>query len=79
MNIADQNIVILSAKRTAIGKFGGSLLPFSAADLGVFAAKAAIEEAKIKADEIDETIFGHARQAGGRPNTARQVAHRSAA
>jgi acetyl-CoA C-acetyltransferase len=49
----------------------------TAADLGVVAAKAAIERSGIPPAAIDETIFGHARQAGGGPNTARQVSHRA--
>ena len=76
-NPADE-IVILSAVRTPIGKFGGSLLPFSAADLGGVAAREAIRRAGINPADIHETIFGHARQAGGGPNTARQVARKAA-
>src|SRR5262245_8042537 len=49
----------------------------SAADLGEVAAKAAIERSGLPAAAIDETIFGHARQAGGGPNTARQVSRRA--
>src|SRR5438105_4682248 len=49
----------------------------SAADLGEVAARAAIERSGLPAAAIDETIFGHARQAGGGPNTARQVSHRA--
>ena len=49
----------------------------SAADLGEVAAKGAIERSGLPPAAIDETIFGHARQAGGGPNTARQVSHRA--
>src|SRR5437867_3066274 len=70
-------IFILSAARTPIGKFGGAFASLSAADLGETAAKAAIERSGLPAAAIDETIFGHARQAGGGPNTARQVSHRA--
>jgi acetyl-CoA C-acetyltransferase len=49
----------------------------SAADLGEVAAKAAVERSGLPPAAIDETIFGHARQAGGGPNTARQVSHRA--
>lgn len=70
-------IYILSAARTPIGKFGGSFASMSAADLAEVAAKAAIERSGLPAAAIDETIFGHARQAGGGPNTARQVSHRA--
>ena len=70
-------VYVLSAARTPIGKFGGSFAGMSAADLGEVAAKAAIERSGLPAAAIDETIFGHARQAGGGPNTARQVSHRA--
>jgi acetyl-CoA C-acetyltransferase len=72
-----QAVYILSAVRTPIGKFGGSLASLTAADMGVVAAKAAIERAGIHHDQIDETIFGSARQAGGGPNPARQISVRS--
>jgi len=72
-----REVYILSAARTPIGKFGGSLASLTAADLGVVAAQAAIERAGIRPDEIEETIFGNARQAGGGPNPARQVSIRS--
>jgi acetyl-CoA C-acetyltransferase len=72
-----QAVYILSAVRTPIGKFGGSLASLTAADMGVVAAKAAIERAGVHPDQIDETIFGNARQAGGGPNPARQISIRS--
>ena len=68
---------ILSAVRTPIGKFGGSLASLTAADMGVVAAKAAIERAGIQPGQVDESIFGNARQAGGGPNPARQISIRS--
>lgn len=72
-----ESVYILSAVRTPIGKFGGSLTTLTAADLGVVAATAAIERAGIKPQQIEETIFGNARQAGGGPNPARQISVRS--
>jgi acetyl-CoA C-acetyltransferase len=71
------NVYILSAVRTPIGKFGGSLAPLSAADLGVAAAQAALERAGVQPQQVEETIFGNARQAGGGPNPARQISIRS--
>ncbi|MFZ0687402.1 MAG: acetyl-CoA C-acetyltransferase [Terriglobales bacterium] len=68
---------ILSAVRTPIGKFGGALASLSAADMGVAAARAAIERAAVQPRQIEETIFGNARQAGGGPNPARQISIRS--
>lgn len=70
-------VYIVSAVRTPIGKFGGSLLDFTAADLGVFVAQAAMERAGVKPDQVEETIFGNGRQAGGGPNVARQIGYRS--
>jgi acetyl-CoA C-acetyltransferase len=71
-----QAVYILSAVRTPIGKFGGSLATQTAADMGVVAARAAIERAVVRPEQIEETIFGNARQAGGGPNPARQISVR---
>jgi acetyl-CoA C-acetyltransferase len=72
-----QAVYILSAVRTPIGKFGGSLASLTAADMGVVAAIAAIERARVQPEQIEESIFGNARQAGGGPNPARQISIRS--
>ncbi|HLW85350.1 MAG TPA: acetyl-CoA C-acetyltransferase [Candidatus Sulfotelmatobacter sp.] len=72
-----QAVYILSAVRTPIGKFGGALASLTAADMGVVSVKAAIERAGIQPEQVDETIFGNARQAGGGPNPARQISVRS--
>jgi acetyl-CoA C-acetyltransferase len=72
-----QSVYILSAVRTPIGKFGGSLASLTSADMGAVAAKAAIERAGIQPNQVEETIFGSARQAGGGPNPARQISIRS--
>ncbi|MFZ0362279.1 MAG: thiolase family protein, partial [Terriglobales bacterium] len=55
----------------------GSLASLSAADMGVVAAKAALERAGVEPQQVEETIFGNARQAGGGPNPARQISIRS--
>ncbi|MEE9234746.1 MAG: thiolase family protein, partial [Candidatus Acidoferrales bacterium] len=68
---------IVSAVRTPMGKFGGSLRDFSPADLGVVAARAALERAGVAAGQVNEVILGCARQAAGGPNIARQVAFRA--
>src|SRR5436305_5774971 len=70
-------VFIVSAVRTPIGKFGGTLASQTAADMGVVAAKAALERAQVTAEQVEETIFGNARQAGGGPNVARQISIRS--
>jgi acetyl-CoA C-acetyltransferase len=72
-----QGVYILSAVRTPIGKFGGSLASLTAADMGVVAAKAAIERGGVEPGQVEEAIFGNARQAGGGPNVARQISVRS--
>jgi acetyl-CoA C-acetyltransferase len=63
--------------RTPIGKYGGTLAPLSAADLGTVAASATLERAGLAPEHVDQVIFGHGRQAGGGPNTARQVSYRA--
>lgn len=66
--------VIISATRTAIGKFQGSLKPFTAPQLGAIAVRAAIERAGLDASQIDEVIMGCVLQAGLGQNPARQAA-----
>jgi acetyl-CoA C-acetyltransferase len=72
-----KNIVIAGAVRTPIGKFGGALKSVSAADLGVVAARGALERSGVPASAVNEVIFGNARQAGVRPNVARQITYRA--
>ena len=67
------DVVIVSAARTAIGSFGGSLAAIPAVELGRYSAQAAMERAGIEADLIDEVYFGHVLQAGQGQNSARQV------
>lgn len=68
------NIVIVEACRTAVGKFGGSLKPLSAADLAVATMKAAVERSGIDVNEIDEVDFGQCRQSSDASNIARYAA-----
>src|SRR5689334_23766524 len=70
-------VVILSAARTPIGRYGGSFKDIHPAELGAVAARAAIERAALTPDAIDEVLVGHGRQAGSGPNPARQVGHRA--
>ena len=72
-----ERAVILEGARTPIGKFLGSFRDIPAVDLGVHATQAALDRAAVAPEEVDELIFGHARQAGNGPNPARQVAYRS--
>jgi acetyl-CoA C-acetyltransferase len=66
--------VILAGARTPIGKLSGALAGFSAADLGGFAIKAALERAGVAPDQIDYVFMGHVLQAGAGQITARQAA-----
>jgi len=72
-----ERAVILEGARTPIGKFLGSLRDIPAVDLGVHATLAALDRSGVAPENVDELIFGHARQAGNGPNPARQVAYRS--
>ncbi len=63
--------------RTPIGRFGGSLASFTAADLGVAVAQESLRRAGLRPDQIDESMWGCARQAGGGPNVARQITYRA--
>lgn len=68
-----KEVVIVSAARTPIGNFGGSLSGFSAVDLAVIAAKEAIKRAGVKPNDIDEIIVGNILSAGLGQNIARQI------
>jgi acetyl-CoA C-acetyltransferase len=69
--------VILAGARTPVGKFMGALSGFSAVDLGVIAARAAMERAGIDPQTVNEIIMGNVVQAGNGQNPARQVALRA--
>ena len=66
-------IVIVSAVRTPIGKFGGALKDHSARMLGTLVVKAAIKRAKLEPTDIDQGIFGQVLQAGSGQNVSRQI------
>ena len=68
-----QDIVIVSAARTAVGKFGGSLAKVSAPELGAIAIKEAIARAKLSPEQIGEIIMGQVLTAGSGQNPARQA------
>lgn len=69
-----EEVVIVSAVRTPIGKFGGSLKNVSAVELGTIVTKEAIKRAAIHPDKVDQVIFGNVLQAGSGQNPARQIA-----
>jgi acetyl-CoA C-acetyltransferase len=66
--------VIVSAVRTAIGNFGGTLAGFSSTDLGAFVIKEALKRANIEPEQVDEVIMGNVLQGGLGQNPARQAA-----
>ena len=72
-----EDIVIVSAVRTAVGKFGGSLAKVPATELGALAIKAALERAKIGPDQVGEVIMGQVLAAGSGQNPARQALMKS--
>ena len=72
-----KNVYLAGAVRTPIGRFGGTLASWTAADLGVAAAKESLSRAGIAADQVTDSIWGCARQAGGGPNVGRQITYRA--
>ena len=67
-------VAIVSAKRTAIGSFGGSLKDISAAKIGGELVKKALEDINLNPNLVDEIIFGNVLQTGLGQNVARQIA-----
>ena len=70
-------IFLAGAVRTPIGRFGGSLQSLTAADLGAAVARESLRRAQIQPDQVDDSIWGCGRQAGGGPNVARQITFRA--
>ena len=68
-----KKIVIASACRTAIGKFGGTLSNVPAADLGALVIKEALDRAGVKPEQVDHVYMGCVIQAGLGQNVARQA------
>jgi len=69
MELSD--IVAISACRTPMGRFGGTLKTVPAYDLGAVAVKEALKRANLSGEQIDDVILGSCRQAGNGPNPAR--------
>jgi len=72
-----KNVYLAGAVRTPIGKFGGTLSSWTAADLGVAVARESLKRAGIPVEKVRDSIWGCARQAGGGPNVARQITFRT--
>jgi len=68
-----QNAVIVAARRTAIGKFGGALAPVRASDLGAAVVSALLADTKIDPASVDEVVLGQVLTAGCGQNPARQA------
>ncbi len=71
--MAQQDIVIVAAARTAVGKFGGSLAKVSAPELGATVLKALLERSGLSSEQIGEVILGQVLTAGSGQNVARQA------
>ncbi|MGG1675056.1 acetyl-CoA C-acetyltransferase [Neobacillus sp. NRS-1170] len=72
--MSQTEVVIVSAVRTALGNFNGSLKNISAPELGATVIKGALEQAGVKPEQVDEVIMGNVLQAGLGQNPARQAA-----
>jgi acetyl-CoA C-acetyltransferase len=72
-----RSVVLVAAKRTPMGRFMGAFADLPAVDLGIAAAKAALEAAGLSPADVQETVAGHGRQAGNGPNPGRQVSVRA--
>ncbi len=68
------DVVFVSAVRTPMGSFGGTLKDMQVYDLGAFPVREALKRANVKGDEVDESIIGNCRQAGNHVNPGRTVA-----
>jgi len=71
--VPETDIVILSAVRTAQGRFQGGLSDTPAQDLGALVMKEALERAGVNGEQLDEVLFGNVIQAGLGQNVARQA------
>ncbi|ANF32302.1 acetyl-CoA acetyltransferase [Leifsonia xyli] len=72
--MSSDDVVILSAARTPLGKIKGTLASLSAVQLGTIAVRQALERSGVAADDVDTVIFGQVLQAGAGQNPARQTA-----
>lgn len=72
--MADSDIVIVGAARTAVGAFNGAFANTPAHDLGAVAIKEALKRANVEAAEVDEVVLGQVLAAGQGQNPARQAA-----
>jgi len=71
-----KDVVVVSACRTPMGRFGGTLKDVAAYDIGAVAVREALKRANLKGEDIDDVLLGSCRQAGNGPNPARTAAVR---
>lgn len=69
-----KDVVVVSACRTALGKFGGTLKDMPAYDISAVAIREALKRANLKGEDVEDVILGSCRQAGNGPNPARTAA-----
>jgi acetyl-CoA C-acetyltransferase len=72
-----ENVYLAGAVRTPIGRFGGALAGLTPAELGAAVAAESLRRAGLEAGEVQEVVWGCARQAGAGPNVGRQIAYRA--
>src|ERR1043165_909299 len=72
-----KEVFFAASLRTPIGKFGGTLKDWTAADLAVPVVQESLRRAGLEPETVEEVIIGCARQAGGGPNVARQIGYRA--
>lgn len=72
-----KNIYLAGAVRTPIGRYGGALAGLTPAELGAIVARESLRRAGLEPGEVQEVVWGCARQAGGGPNVGRQIAYRA--
>ena len=74
-----KDIYLAGSVRTPIGRFGGALAGVTAAELGAVAARESLRRAGLQPGDVQQVVWGCARQAGTGPNVARQIGHRAGA
>src|SRR6201986_818 len=72
-----KKIYLAGAVRTPIGRYGGALAGLTPAELGSIVAAESLKRAGLETNEVQEVVWGCARQAGGGPNVGRQIEYRA--
>src|ERR1043166_2259155 len=72
-----ENVYLAGAVRTPIGRYGGALAGLTPAELGETVAAESLRRAGLKPEDVQEVVWGCARQAGAGPNVSRQIAYRA--